>query len=192
MKCILIIGPMFSSKTTTLINYARKYKIAKKKTILVKYNMDVRYSVNDITSHDKENIETTYSISELLPVLNEADYKACEVILVDEIQFFHDALPFVKKACSDGKTVVCAGLSGDYNRKPFPVVSNLLCEADEIVHMKAICNKCCNDSAIFTKLIVQPASDDQSSQILIGGTNMYEARCRGCINSIHLSCMEFF
>ena len=53
-KLKMIIGPMFSGKSTDLINSVNRYKHKNKKTILVKYELDDRYSDGDkVVTHDK-------------------------------------------------------------------------------------------------------------------------------------------
>jgi thymidine kinase len=150
----LIIGSMFSSKTSTLINSARKYNITKKVVALIKYRGDDRYSVSDIVSHNRDCISATYSTDDLATLLDE--FKNFDVIIIDEIQFFKNALTAIRKLTDMGKIVICAGLNGDFNRRVFPVIAELIPEADEIIHMKSICMICLEERAIFSKLTDRP------------------------------------
>lgn len=54
----LILGPMFSGKTTELIRRIKRYESANHKCMVIKYARDVRYdsdetSTNSIITHDR-------------------------------------------------------------------------------------------------------------------------------------------
>lgn len=167
---------MFSGKTEMLISYARRYTLSGKKIVLIKYNKDTRYSVDQITSHNRTSIEATYSTNQLLLLLKSEAIQAANAVLIDEIQFFPDAPEFCDALANSGKIVVAAGLNGNYLREEFPVISKLVPKAEEIIHLRAVCSMCGED-AQFTKRL------SSSTEIeVIGGAESYQPRCRQCFD----------
>jgi len=173
-KLILVLSCMFSGKTETLISYARRYILAKKKIILIKYAKDVRYSVDDICSHNQNSIKATFSCDTLEPLLWNTEIKDADVVLIDEGQFFPDADKVCEQLANEGKIVIVACLNGNFKREEFPVVSRLIPKAEELVHLKAVCSLCGED-ACFTYRKV-----DGSDLIMIGGAESYQPLCRSC------------
>ena len=49
----LVLGPMFSGKTSELLRRVRRYGHARKSCLCVKYKADTRYSDGCIATHDK-------------------------------------------------------------------------------------------------------------------------------------------
>lgn len=183
-KIILIIGPMFSSKTTTLISYAKRYQLAKKRVALIKYAGDTRYSVGDICSHDKQSIRSTYACNQMAPIIDTLDIQEADVVLIDEAQFISDIVEIADKLANMGKIVILSALSGNYKREEFPAISGLIPKAEEIINLKAVCTRCGED-ANFTKLVnVQKEHElvESGNSTLIGGEELYESRCRTCFN----------
>lgn len=177
-KIILILGSMFSSKTSTLINYARRYKLAKKKTVLIKYSNDTRYSVDDICSHDSNSIQATFSCATLSHLLHNDAVNDSDVVLIDEGQFFVDLPMVADSLANSGKIVLISALNGTFKREEFPVISQLIPKVEEIIHLKAIC-VVCGEDAHFTKR----KDETNDAAELIGGEDLYEARCRKCFHS---------
>lgn len=175
-KLILILSCMFSGKTETLITYARRYVLAKKNIVLIKYANDTRYDQDNICSHNRTQLKATYSCNLLAPLLENKDMEEADVILIDEGQFFKDA-PFVCDfLANQGKVVIVAALNGTFKREEFPIVSDLLPLAEEVIHLKAVCS-ICGEDAHFTKRIVSGTSLE-----LIGGAESYQPRCRSCFD----------
>lgn len=168
-KIELILGPMFSGKTTTLLTRYRRYMIAGKKVLLVKNEKDSRYGTKKITTHDNISMEAICCSK-----LGEIDDKVSkyQVICIDEIQFYPDAVKYVDKWANQGLIVEASGLNGTFNRKPFEVISNLLPIVENVTFLTAICKKTGMD-AVFSKRL---SSD--TSEILIGGEDLYQATSR--------------
>jgi len=100
------------------------------------------------------------------------------VVAIDEAQFFNDSiLDVCKTLASQGKRVVVAGLDTDYRGIPFGPMPQLMCEADYLDKLRAICVQCGNP-ATYT----QRTSND-AGQVVIGELDKYEARCRNCYQS---------
>ena len=173
-KIIVIMSCMFSGKTETLISYSRKYLVAKKKIVVVKYLADTRYSDTEVRSHNQNAIKANFSCNSLGIIVGNPNVREADVVLIDEGQFFPDLTIVAEQLAQNGKIVVVSCLSGNYKREPFPEVSALLSKAEEIIHLTAVCSRC-GEPASFTKKII-PGSE----LILIGGSESYQARCRSC------------
>ena len=170
----VICGSMFSGKTEELIRRIRRAEIAKMNTIIFKPNIDNRYSSNHIVSHNQSKMESILveDINEILENSTEMD-----VIGIDEAQFFsNELIPVCKKLAKDNKRVVVAGLDTDFKGIPFGPMPALMCESDFLDKLRAICVKCGNPASFSQRLI------NDSEQVLIGETDIYEARCRNCFN----------
>ena len=171
-KIELIIGPMFSGKSTRLIEIIRKYTFKDKKTIMIKFEDDKRYSdKSEVITHDL----IKYDSIQCKSLLNSFDkLKNYDVIGIDEGQFFPDLVEVCEKLSLLKKIVIVAALNGDFRMEPFQVVSRLLSKADKIKLMKAYCFNCHKD-AKFSLRIVQ-----SNETVLIGAGEAYKPACREC------------
>lgn len=163
-KFNLILGCMFSGKTSTLIERYNRYTIGGKKCIMVKYKHDTRYDREKIVTHDgiKVNALLCEYLFEVDIVIQEYD-----VICIDEIQFYKDAHIFCDKWANDGKIVEACGLNGTFDRKPFETISKLIPLAENITYKTAIC-KDTGEEAVYSYRI----TDDMDEEI-IGGDDIY-------------------
>lgn len=171
--CVEVIcGPMFSGKTEELIRRVRRAQIARQKVQIFKPAIDDRYSETDIVSHNSLKIEGT-PVSTAAEILENL-YDSTRVVGIDEIQFFdEDIIIVVKKLSRRGIRVICAGLDQDFRGTPFGPIPTLLCIADRIEKIQAICTVCGNAaSRTYRK---NPESN--SNQVLVGENDLYEARC---------------
>ena len=166
----LIIGPMFSGKTSRLIQIKQKYTILNKKILTLKPIIDNRYSQQSVIVTHDQNISECISRFKLSEVYDTENY---DIIIIEEGQFFPDLFENVVE-WSKTKRVYVAGLNGDANKNLFGNLYKLISHADNIVFLTALC-KVCNDGtpAIFTKKIIP---DDKI--VDVGGAEMYQAVCR--------------
>lgn len=171
----VICGSMFSGKTEELIRRLKRAEIAKMKVKIFKPIIDNRYSSEHIVSHNQLKMQSimVHSATDILNQANEA-----EVIGIDEAQFFDDDLiPVCKSLAKNNKRVVVAGLDTDYKGNPFGPMPSIMCEADYLDKLRAICVQCGNPATYSQRLTHNEA------QVLIGETDVYEARCRNCYES---------
>ncbi|XP_003741634.1 thymidine kinase, cytosolic [Galendromus occidentalis] len=170
----LIVGPMFSGKTTELIRRMRRYDVSNHRCYLIKYAKDDRYDAENVSTHDQAKM--TASVC-----LRLADVEAAalnfDVIGVDEGQFFPDVVCFAEKMAGLGKVVIVAALDGTYQREGFPNIMKLLPLSESIIKLMAVCMVCYREAA-FTKRI-----GSETEVEIIGGTDKYMAVCRKCYNS---------
>jgi thymidine kinase len=180
----LIVGPMFSGKSSLLLNYERRFKIANKNILTINHSFDRRYSeTGQITTHDQvvstSKHHMSVSTEHMDQIINNdyGDFHDFDVIIIDEIQFFNPLDRFISYWAKMGKLVIGAGLNSDYKMQPFSSMSCLYSIADKIIHICATCSKCGED-APFTKRLI----NDKTTQISVGGAESYEPRCRKCFN----------
>ena len=170
-KLNLIMGPMFSGKSTILLTRYRRYQIAGKKCLLIKYAKDNRYTDSEemLVTHDQISYRAT-SCNKLAEVHDFVqDY---DVICIDEIQFYEDASHYCDLWANSNKIVEVCGLNGDYLRKPFEQISLLVPLADDISFVTAVC-KATGKDACFTMRL-----SDEKEQEVIGSTDKYQAVSR--------------
>ena len=168
----IICGPMFSGKTEELIRRLKRSIIAKNKVRVFKPEIDNRYSDNLVVSHNNNSIESI-AIRNVKDIINLS--KNVNIIGIDEIQFFDDKIVDIcKTLANNGKRVILSGLDKDFKGRPFGAIPSMLCEAEHITKLNAICNICGN-YAYFTKRIAK-----DKKQILLGELDKYEANCRNC------------
>ena len=171
-KIELILGPMFSGKSTRLIELMRKYVYKAKKTIMVKYYADQRYSeksevvTHDLIKYDSINCKLLRNSFDTL--------KQYDVIGIDEGQFFADLVEVCEELALMGKIVLIAALNGDFRMEPFPVIQRIISKSDKIKLLKAYCFNCHKD-AKFSLRIVQ-----SNETVLIGAGEAYKPACREC------------
>lgn len=169
----LIVGPMFSGKTSELISLYRNYVLSNKNVCVINYIEDKRYTQNKLTSHDKISIDCMF-LKDLHTIYNN-EY---DIILLNEGQFFKDIYQCVTKWIDvDKKKVHIAALDGDFNRKSFQNIVDLIPLCDKITKRHAICIECGDGApAIFTYKYKSSTRDI----IDIGGSDKYKSVCRNC------------
>jgi thymidine kinase len=170
---------MFSGKTEELIRRLRRAVIAKQKVQVFKPAIDYRYGVEKVTSHNGIDFEAR-------PVPSAKDIvKALEpdttVVAIDEVQFFDDAVVDVCDALAeDGKRVICAGLDMDFRGVPFGPMPDLMARAEEVRKLHAICVVCGDEASRTQRLIDNKPAAIDDPVVLVGASEVYEARCRQC------------
>lgn len=166
------LGCMFSGKTSEIIREYTRWNKINKSAICINFDADNRYGEDDyVYSHDLNKIGCIKTNK--LMELDENIIQSHDVILINEGQFFDDLIDFCQLWCDRyNKHIVVCGLDGDYLRKPFGQMNQLISIADEVTKLKAFCVKC-NDGthAIFTWRL-----SNDSNQISIG--NDYIPVCR--------------
>ncbi|MBQ0085042.1 MAG: thymidine kinase [Prevotella sp.] len=168
----VICGSMFSGKTEELIRRLKRAKFAKQRVEIFKPALDVRYSEEDVVSHDRNSITSTPvdSSSAILLLANDVD-----VIGVDEGQFLDEGLVEVcNELANRGIRVIVAGLDMDFRGVPFGPIPGLCAIADEVTKVHAICVKCGNLAYISHRLV------ENDKRVLLGETQEYEPLCREC------------
>jgi thymidine kinase len=170
----VIAGSMFSGKTEELIRRLNRAKIAKLNVEIFKPSTDTRYHESDIVSHNQNFIRST-PVNTAEEILLYAGN--CEVIGLDEAQFFDNSIIEVcNKLAANGKRVIVAGLDMDSEGRPFGPMPLLMAVAEYITKVHAIC-MVCGDIANYSYRKIK-----DEKLVLLGETDIYEARCRKCFN----------
>lgn len=171
-KISLIIGPMFSGKSTSLISHINRCYHQKKKTIMVKFANDNRYSEGDVlVTHDRNEYPAVNcrNIVDIMDTLLEFD-----VIGFDEGQFYPDIVDSCQNLALQGKHVIVSALSGNFKMEPFDNISRLIAKADKIKHLKAVCHYCKTDASYSLRTI------RSEEEVLIGAAEAYQPVCKVC------------
>lgn len=171
----VIVGPMFAGKTSTLLRRIKSESSNGRSVAVIKSNKDTRYGLQSIVTHDGEKFPCwpLADLSSFSQVVGHDAYEKLNVIGIDEAQFFDDLYDFCRKAADcDGKTVIVAGLDGDYLRRRFGSVLDIIPLADSVTKLTARC-EFCGKRAFFT---LRKTEDTQTE--LIGGANLYMPVCR--------------
>ena len=176
MSLKLILGCMFSGKSTEIMRIINRLDTIDDKYLLIKHQIDKRYSSNMICTHNFVQ-KKCLTVKYLMPILETDEYKNSNHIIIEEAQFFEDLEEFVRRSVDiDKKNLIVAGLDGDSNRKNFGDIHKLLPLCDDVVKLKAFCADCKNGKeGIFSKRIVQ-----EEGQTCVGAMNKYKAVCRDC------------
>lgn len=170
----VICGSMFSGKTEELIRRLKRAKFAKQKVEIFKPQVDVRYSEDEVVSHDENSILSTSVTTARNILLLSTDVR---VVGIDEAQFFDLGLIDVCNTLANrGVRVVVAGLDIDYLGRPFGPIPGLLATAEYITKVHAICVKCGNLAHHSHRF----GTGDKLVQL--GETDSYEPLCRKCFN----------
>lgn len=172
----LVIGPMFSGKTSKLLDLYKQYQYCNLSVIVINHSSDNRYSETMLSTHDKQMIPCiqTDSLKTIWESMR-SSFESADVILINEGQFFDDLYEIVYNMLDYRKKVYVSGLDGDFQRKKFGQILDLIPLCDKVTKIASLCGICKNGQAgIFSKRITQEAE-----QTLIGSDN-YVPVCRKC------------
>jgi thymidine kinase len=176
-KITVIVGPMYSGKTTELLSFAEIYQLGKKKYQIFKPLVDNRYKMEEIHSHSgmkEKAIPVSKSREALASITDE------KAVFFDEIQFFDKELAEVAKVLRHkGKDIICAGLDMSFKENPFETTALLLCLADEVIKKRAVCHECGEYNGVISYKYV-----DDDSEIDVGGFEKYFAVCLDCYRKL--------
>jgi len=190
----IILGSMYSGKSTKLIEIYNQCKFCNIPVVAINHSIDNRYDEHLLSSHDKIKIpciKTTnlldlwidyISLEENVGKTSRIDDKfkvaKSKVILINEGQFFPDLLEFVKKLLNNKKQVYVCGLDGDFERKKFGTILDLIPLCDKVEKLTSLCSLCKNG----TKGIFSMRLTNEKEQTIVGSEN-YIPVCRECYNS---------
>ncbi len=174
----VISGVMFSGKSEELIRRVRRGIIARRRVQVFKSHLDSRYAgLYSVASHNGTELDAA-------PVDSSAEIfrqvrPDSNIIAIDEAQFLDEGLVEVVSAlAANGKRVILAGTDTDFRGEPFGPMGALMCIAETVDKLRAIC-VVCGDLACRNQRLIdgRPARYD-SPTIMVGGRESYEARCR--------------
>ncbi len=173
----VIVGSMFSGKTEELIRRLNRATIARQKVEIFKPHIDVRYSEDQVVSHDSNSIRSTpvETSANILLLASNVD-----VVGIDEAQFFDEGLAEVcNELANQGIRVIVAGLDMDFRGKPFGPIPSLMATAEYVTKVHAVCMRCGNLANYSHRLA------DADKLVLLGEKTEYEPLCRNCYQNIY-------
>tara|TARA_B110000495_G_C22943934_1_gene552471 strand:+ start:393 stop:1004 length:612 start_codon:yes stop_codon:yes gene_type:complete len=170
----LVLGPMYSGKSSELIQIIKKYKLLGIEIMTINHSFDTRYGSNKIVTHDGNDVECVQT-DNLMSLKDNPNYIKSKVIVIEEGQFFTDLFDFVIHCCyTDNKRVYIAGLNGDFQKKSMGDILKLIPQCDSLVKLSALCMECKDGTlAHFSKRII-----DNTNDIVIGSVDTYIPVCR--------------
>lgn len=180
MSLEVILGPMFSGKTSRLIEIYEKCILSNINVVVINHASDTRYSSTMLSTHDQKMIpcilcNDLYSLYDNEEIANKIN--TASVILINEGQFFEYLFEWVKSRVDDHKQQlhVC-GLDGDFQREKFGQMLSLIQISDKVTKLRSLCAICKNGKkAPFTLRL-----EKSTEQILIGAAASYKPACREC------------
>ncbi len=168
----VITGSMFSGKTEELIRRMKRAGYARQKIEIFKPAIDVRYSVEDVVSHDENSIRSTPVENSSNILLLSADV---DVVGIDEAQFFDKHLiEVVVQLANQGIRVIVAGLDMDFKGNPFGPIPGLMAVADFVTKVHAVCMRCGSNAQFSHRM------SEKEQVVLLGEKDIYEPLCRRC------------
>ncbi len=170
----VICGSMFSGKTEELIRRLKRAEFARLRVEIFKPKVDIRFSAEEVVSHDENSIRSTPVDSAQSILLLSGDV---DVVGIDEAQFFDQGLIDVcNQLANNGLRIIVAGLDMDFRGKPFGPIPFLLATAEYVTKVHAICVRCGSLASHSHR------KSDEDKLVLIGETELYEPLCRKCFH----------
>ena len=173
----IILGPMFSGKTSKLMQIYKQCQYCNLNVVVINHSADTRYHDTMLSTHDKQMIpclqtDKLHTVWDMIESVRNAD-----VILINEGQFFEDVYECVKEMVENNKRVFISGLDGDYKRERFGRLIDLIPFSDNVYKITSLCGICKNGrSAVFSMRVT-----NEKQQTVIG-TDNYVPVCRSCYN----------
>ena len=180
----IILGSMYSGKTSRLVEIYKQCTFCNISVCVINHSIDNRYDTELLSTHDQIKIPCIKT-NKLFDVWSDYidmetnvgldKFTSASVILINEGQFFPDLEEFVKKILLNGKKVYVCGLDGDFERKKFGQILDLIPLCDKVTKLTSLCSMCKNGTlGIFSKRI-----GCEQIQTVVGFDN-YIPVCRSC------------
>jgi thymidine kinase len=185
----IILGPMFSGKTSKLLDIYRKCSFCNIPIAVLNHCADTRYHETMLSNHDKimipciqtKTLNEVWNYTDLEAPFekvaqNHLKLRSADVILINEAQFFDDLVSCVKDMLKEKKKVYVSGLDGDFQQKKFGTILELIPLCDKVSKLSSICGLCKNGTdGIFSMRLT-----NETTQMVIGSEN-YIPVCRNCL-----------
>ena len=172
----IIIGPMYASKTTRLVDIYKQCKFCNISITVINHTIDNRYDDELLSTHDKIKIPCLQA-KNLTDIWNE-EVKNSDVILINEGQFFSDLYEVVVEMLASKKKIYICGLDGDFERKKFGTILDLIPLCDKVTKLTSLCSQCKDGTpGIFSMRLTS-----ETEQTVVGSDN-YIPVCRKCYES---------
>ena len=174
----VVCGPMFSGKSEELIRRLRRAEIAGQRALIVKPRIDDRYDIGHVVSHAGAKMRAV-AVSRPEDIVGLAD--GYDAVGIDEVQFFAPSVVgVIEQLIERGARVVAAGLDQDFRGLPFGAMPELLCRAELVDKLQAVCHRCGGPATMTQRLVDGSPAPMDGATIVVGALEQYEARCRAC------------
>ncbi|KAJ3438356.1 thymidine kinase cytosolic [Anaeramoeba flamelloides] len=165
----LILGPIFSGKTSELIRRINRFSYASKKCLILKFSEESENEKKSFKTHSGYDYKAL--ATDTLDRVSE-QVKEFQVIGIDDGQFFPKIADFAEKLANEGKVVLIAALDGTFERKPFGCITQLIPRCENLVKLGSVCMVCYKEGS-FSK-----RTTNEKQVKLLGGTEKYISVCR--------------
>ena len=178
----IILGPMFSGKTKELYGLYNLYKCNNKPVLAINHQLDKRYG-----SNENENLVFTHDgcsfpcipLKRLFDIdMNKVD--EAKVILINEGQFFEDLVPFVEMLLQKNKDIYVCGLDGDFQRKKFGTILDLIPFCDRVTKLTSKCSLCSKNGREIPRPGLFSKRKTNETDVVVVGSDNYDNVCREC------------
>jgi thymidine kinase len=174
----VVCGPMFSGKSEELIRRLRRAEIAGQRALIVKPRIDDRYDIGHVVSHAGAKMRAV-AVGRPEEIVGLAD--GYDAVGIDEVQFFAAGIvDVIERLIERGTRVVAAGLDQDFRGLPFGSLPELLCRAELVDKLQAVCHRCGGPATMTQRLVGGLPAPADGETIVVGALDSYEARCRSC------------
>ena len=169
---------MFCGKSEELIRRLRRAEIAGQRVLIVKPLIDDRYDLGHVVSHAGAKMRAVSAAAGSdVPRLAQG----YDAVGIDEVQFFDDSIvEAIDSLVRSGTRVVAAGLAQDFRGLPFGSMPTLLCVAEFVDKLEAVCHRCGGPATMTQRLVDGEPAPFAGATIQVGALDSYEARCRSC------------
>jgi thymidine kinase len=174
----VVCGPMFCGKSEELIRRLRRAEIAGQRALIVKPRIDDRYDIGHVVSHAGAKMRAV-AVRRPEDIPGIAD--GYDAVGIDEVQFFAPSIVgVIEQLIAQGTRVVAAGLDQDFRGLPFGAMPELLCRAELVDKLQAVCHRCGGPATMTQRLVDGYPAPMDGATIVVGALEQYEARCRAC------------
>ena len=174
----VVCGPMFSGKSEELIRRLRRAEIAGQRALIVKPRIDNRYDIAHVVSHGGARMRAI-AVDDPADIPRLVD--GYDVVGVDEVQFFPPQITLLLDGLVEcGMRIIACGLDQDFRGLPFGPMPTLLCVAELVDKLEAVCHRCGRPATLTQRLIGGAPAPFSGDTIVSGAIDSDEARCRGC------------
>jgi len=169
---------MFSGKSEELIRRLRRAEIAGQRALIAKPRIDDRYDIGHVVSHAGAKMRAV-AVSRPEEIVGLAE--GYDAVGIDEVQFFAlEVVGAIERLIERGQRVVVAGLDQDFRGLPFGAMPELLCRAELVDKLQAVCHRCGGPATMTQRLVDGFPAPADGETIVVGALDSYEARCRSC------------
>ena len=182
MSLEVVIGPMFSGKSSYALSYSRRQRAIGKRVLIIKPDIDKRYSNQDyMITHDQDKVEcmswiTHNSLSDFINTIdyNEKLIANYDCFVFEESQFFNGLYDICSDLLYRKKAVLVVGLDGCAQQKKFGEILDIIPLSASVTKLTALCSVCKDGThAPYTKKMVEWGGE----QVDVGGADKYIAVC---------------